>query len=149
MKVLYLLIGHANEERKSEEIAQWPKPDLSDCSKECSNHMLSLARKVVQVLSDYIDAQSPLSFKPCSSYYFPTDPIQAILENACQAVTQKVPRTTSERDSELENVAKALELVYTGSDHQQSLLRQFLNSASSKKTTGMRALLASLLINTC
>jgi len=149
MNVLYLLIGHATVERKCEEIAQWLNQYLTVCNKDYSKHMQSLARKVVQALSDYIDAQSPLSFKPCSSYYFPTDPIQAILENACQAVTQKVPRTTSERNSELENVAKALELVYTGSDHQQSLLRQFLNSASSKKTTGMRALLASLLINTC
>jgi len=132
MNVLFLLIGHATVERKCEEIAQWLNQYLTVCNKDYSKHMQSLARKVVQALSDFIDTPPLLSFQPRSPYYFPSDPIQAIIEKVWQAVTQIERNTVNQRAVELENTAKMLGLVYKDTGYQPSLLKDLLKYAASK-----------------
>ena len=108
--------------------------------------MLSLARKVVQALSDFIYTPPLLSFQPRSPYLFPSDPIQAIIEKVWQAVTQIERNTVNQRAVELENTAKVLGLVYKDTGYQPPLLRDLLKYAASKAAADTYLCLQQLII---
>ena len=120
LRALFLLIAYAKTDNMPEACFSASKTTrLPDWNRGLLRH--SLAVKVSQTLSAYIDSTCPRKYRSLSTYNF-EDPKKAIWEEISKTILQIKPTARSQKDLRRKKVANALGVVYSGNREQMVLL---------------------------